>query len=119
MAAAAERSTKKESESAATRAKLAGIDRGQVLRGPGCNAPISTEFSSLNTTGVTADTPGPRASDAKLGGWGRGLRALGVTRRSEPTTNLRVGGLRVVVGGGEHREADPEGDHQADADESR
>ena len=87
MAPAAERSTKNESESVATRAKLAGIDRGQVLDVLVVTARYSTEFSSLKHTGVTAATPGTSSLDAKLGGWGRLLRALGVTRRSEPTTS--------------------------------
>ena len=67
----------------------------------------------MNTTGVTADTPGTSSLEAKLGGWGRGLRTLGVTRRSEPTTNSGVRGLRIVVDGGEHREAYPERHDQA------
>ena len=66
--------------------------------GPGCSGPIRTEFSSLKTTGVAADTPGTSSSEAKPGGWAEELSTLGVTRRSEPTTNLRVGGLRGVVG---------------------
>ena len=96
------------------------VDRRQRPPRPGCSGPISTEFSSLETTGVTARHPG----DLELGGEARRMRTAGsarsgVTRRSEPTTNLESAAFARVVGGGEHREADPEGDHQADAGDPR